>query len=206
MIEPWEIQGELVLNCSCDVFCPCVVSLGAHPPTEGQCEGWAGVEIQSGNYGAIDLSGLNVGLLLDIPGKMSRGDWKLAVYIDERASDEASEAIEKIFTGQAQGTTGLFSLLVSEHLGTKKVPIRYEKDGAKRIFEIPKMMKGEIEPISGKEPGKPVTIENTEYWMGPVVTVSHATKSKVKDFGRVWDLSGRSAEMCDIHWSGPSYR
>ncbi|NNK77638.1 MAG: hypothetical protein HKP40_02890, partial [Litoreibacter sp.] len=27
----WEIKGELFLNCSCTVFCPCVVSLGAHP-------------------------------------------------------------------------------------------------------------------------------------------------------------------------------
>ena len=30
----WAIKGELFLNCSCTVFCPCVVSLGAHP-TEG---------------------------------------------------------------------------------------------------------------------------------------------------------------------------
>ena len=30
----WAIKGELFLNCSCTVFCPCVVSLGAHPPTE----------------------------------------------------------------------------------------------------------------------------------------------------------------------------
>ena len=33
----WAIKGELFLNCSCTVFCPCVVSLGKHPPTEGHC-------------------------------------------------------------------------------------------------------------------------------------------------------------------------
>ena len=30
---PWAIKGELFLNCSCEVFCPCVVSLGKAPPT-----------------------------------------------------------------------------------------------------------------------------------------------------------------------------
>ena len=28
---PWTIKGELILNCNCTVFCPCVVSLGKHP-------------------------------------------------------------------------------------------------------------------------------------------------------------------------------
>ena len=23
---PWTIKGELILNCNCTVFCPCVVS------------------------------------------------------------------------------------------------------------------------------------------------------------------------------------
>ena len=31
----WAIKGELFLNCNCTVFCPCVVSLGQHAPTEG---------------------------------------------------------------------------------------------------------------------------------------------------------------------------
>lgn len=206
MIEKWEINGELMLNCSCTVFCPCVVSLGQHPPTEGHCEGWAGVEIQSGHYGSVKLDGLNIGILLDIPGNMGRGDWKAALYVDERADDEQTEVLQKIFSGQAKGTTGLFSILISEFLGVKKVPISYERNGDKRIFDIPKIIHGEIEPISGKSPDQEVTIENTEYWMGPVVTVSRAIKSKVKDFGRIWDFSGRSAELCQIKWSGPEFK
>ena len=66
---PWAIKGELILNCNCTVFCPCVISLGDHPPTEGTCMGWAGIRIDEGHYGDADLSGLNVGLLLEIPGR-----------------------------------------------------------------------------------------------------------------------------------------
>ena len=41
----WAIKGELFMNCSCTVFCPCVVSLGAHPPTEGHGHAWMAVVI-----------------------------------------------------------------------------------------------------------------------------------------------------------------
>jgi hypothetical protein len=58
----WAIRGELILNCNCTVFCPCVVSLGKHAPTEGYCQAWAGVRIDEGHYMGEDLSGLNVGL------------------------------------------------------------------------------------------------------------------------------------------------
>ena len=46
----WAINGELILNCSCTVFCPCVVSLGAHPPTEGHCHAWMGIIIDEGHF------------------------------------------------------------------------------------------------------------------------------------------------------------
>ena len=104
---PWTIKGELILNCNCTVFCPCVVSLGKHAPTEGYCQAWSGVRIDEGQYGDEDLSGLNVGLMLEIPGLMARGNWKAAAYIDERANDAAYEGLVNIFSGRARGTTGL---------------------------------------------------------------------------------------------------
>ena len=118
----WNIKGELILNCNCTVFCPCVVSLGKHPPTEGYCQAWAGVRIDSGKYENEDLSGLNVGLVLDIPGLMARGNWKAAAYIDEKASESAFDALVNIFSGKVKGTTGLFKVLVGEFLGAERAP------------------------------------------------------------------------------------
>ena len=57
---PWTIKGELILNCNCTVFCPCVVSLGKHPPTEGYCQAWVGIRIDEGQYGDASLKGLNI--------------------------------------------------------------------------------------------------------------------------------------------------
>ncbi len=200
---PWAIKGELILNCNCTVFCPCVVSLGKHAPTEGYCQAWSGVRIDVGHYGDTDLSGLNVGLLLEIPGLMARGNWKAAAFIDDRASDAAYDALVNIFTGAARGTTGLFGMLVSEFLGAERAPVSYETEGKTRRLMVGKKIQGEVVPVRGADPDRDIVATNTEYWMGPDITVATATKGRVRAFGRVWDFDGRSAEICQIDWKGP---
>jgi hypothetical protein len=198
----WSIRGELILNCNCTVFCPCVISLGKHPPTEGICQAWAGVRIDDGHYGAERLAGLNVALLLEIPGQMARGNWKAAAYIDERASDTAHQGLVEIFSGRAGGTTGLFSVLVSEFLGAERAPVVYETEGKTRRLTVGKKIQGAVEPVPGARPGEDIVVTNSNYWMGPDVTVATATKGRVRAYGRVWDFDGRSAEICQISWSG----
>ncbi|MEM8820114.1 MAG: DUF1326 domain-containing protein [Pseudomonadota bacterium] len=199
-MKHWTIEGELILNCNCTVFCPCVVSLGKHPPTEGYCQAWMGVRIDKGEYDGEDLSGLNVGMMLDIPGEMARGNWKAAAYIDERASDKAYDALIKIFSGAARGTTGLFSMLVGEFLGAERQPISYETEGKTRRLIVGKKIKGAVAPIEGNDPEIEVKVTNTGYWMGADVTIAMASQGRVRDRGRVWDFDGRSAEICQIRW------
>lgn len=202
-IPPWRLSGELILNCNCTVFCPCVVSLGEHPPTEGSCKAWLGVRIDEGAMGATPLYGLNVAMLMDIPGKMGEGNWKAAAYIDERATDEQFAALEMILAGRARGTTGLFRLLVGEFLGSKRAPILYENEGKLRHLQVGKMIQGVVEPVGGSDPERDLVVTNTKYWMGADVIVAKAVRGKVRDFGRVWNFDGRSAEICQIEWSGP---
>jgi hypothetical protein len=198
----WAIKGELFLNCSCEVFCPCVVSLGAHPPTEGHCHAWMAIAIDQGHYEGEDLSGLNVGLLVDIPGRMGEGNWKVAAYVDERASGKAYNGLLQIFSGQAGGTTGLFTMLVSEIIGAERAPVAIERDGNRRRITIGRRIQGEIETLPGKDDNHPVMVTNSKYWMGPDIIVARGLKSRVRDYGRVWDFGGKSAEICPIDWKG----
>ena len=201
-IPDWTLKGELILNCNCTVFCPCVVSLGKHAPTEGYCQAWVGVRIDEGAFGDEDLSGLNVGLIMDIPGLMGRGNWKAAAYIDARASEAAYDALVAIFSGAARGTTGLFGVLVSEFLGAERAPVSFETEGATRRLVVGKQIKGEIVPVTNAA-GKETVVTNTDYSMGSDITVATATQGRVRAHGRVWDFDGRSAEICQIDWRGP---
>jgi hypothetical protein len=202
-IPDWTLKGELILNCNCTVFCPCVVSLGKHPPTEGYCQAWVGIRIDEGAFGDESLSGLNVGLIMDIPGNMGRGNWKAAAYIDDRASEAAYEALVAIFSGAARGTTGLFGMLVSEFLGAERAPVSFETEGNARRLMVGKKIQGEIVPVTNAK-GQETVVQNTDYWMGPDITVATATKGRVRAYGRVWDFDGRSAEICQIDWRGPN--
>lgn len=199
----WEIKGELFLNCSCTVFCPCVVSLGAHPPTEGHCHAWMAIAIDEGHFEGESLAGLNVGLLVDIPGRMGEGNWRVAAYVDENATQKAYNGILKIFSGAAGGTTGLFTMLVSEIIGAERAPVEIIREGNKRSIAIGRKIQGEIEMISGKSDEHPVMVTNSKYWMGPDIIAAVGKKSRVRDYGRVWDFGGKSAEICPIEWSGP---
>lgn len=199
----WQLKGELALSCSCEVFCPCVVSLGAAPPTHGYCQAWVGVRIDEGHKDGVPLSGVNLALMLDIPGRMGEGGWTAALYVDEGASAAQVTAVEQIISGAAGGTTGLFKLLIANFLGTKRVPVSYTTDGGVRTLQAGKAILGSIQPINGASKEKLVTIENTSYWMGPQVIIARGLRSKVRDFGRVWNFDECSAEICHIEWSGP---
>jgi hypothetical protein len=202
-MDAWSMKGELILNCNCTVFCPCVVSLGKHLPTEGHCQAWAGIRIDKGKSGKTDLGGLNVALLLDIPERMARGNWTVAAWIDERASDPQFKALETILSGKARGSTGIFSIVVGNFLGAERAPVTYENDGVKRRLTVPKKILGEVAPIQAAKPGQEVVIKNSQYWIAPDIVVAEATQSRVRAFGRVWDFAGRSAEICQIDWKGP---
>ena len=199
----WAIKGELFLNCSCEVFCPCVVSLGKHKPTEGHCHAWMAIAIDEGHYEGEDMSGLNIGLLVEIPGRMAEGDWRVAAYIDERASQKAYNGLLKILSGTAGGTTGLFTKLVSTIIGAERAPVQIERDGMRRAITVGRKIQGEIEMVMGADRETPVIVKNTKYWMGPDVVVAKGTKSRLRDYGRVWDFDGKSGEVCAIDWSGP---
>jgi len=174
--------------------------LGEHPPTESRCQTWAGIRIDEGHFDAIDLSGINVGLMMDLPGIMARGNWTAALFIDDKAPIQAVKGLTRIFTGRVGGTTHLLKILVGQFLGVHQIPITYETRGNSRIVSLEKYGGGTITPVRGKDNGQNVMVRNSEYWIGPDVIVAKAEKSRFRGFGRNWNLAGRSSEIVKLDW------
>ena len=110
----------------------------------------------------------------------------------------------QILSGQARGTTGLFTKLVSEIMGVESAAISYTTEGKTRHLTVGNKIQGSITPIVGNDPNEEVMVKNTRYWMGSDITVSAADKGRVRAFGRVWDFKGLSSEICQIDWHGPN--
>ncbi len=142
-------------------------------------------------------------MLLETPGPFAKGGWSLGIYLDEKGSPEAQEALTKIFRGQAGGPIGWFSIMIAEYLGSKVVPITFEEREVGWYLGIPKIIDGAVEPILGKDGVTPVMAKNTNYWAGVDVVVSKGTKSRIRDWGKNWDLSGQSADYALVEWVGP---
>jgi hypothetical protein len=150
-----------------------------------------------------DLGGLNLALLLEVPGKMAEGNYALGLFVDERAGEPQRSALERIFTGSAGGPPGWWSLVVGQYLGVRAVAIAYETDGWRRRVTIPKVLDGVIEAEMGGDRSSPARMTNLAYWMAPEVMLARGTRSRVRGWGRVWDLSARFAEFGAFDWRGP---
>ncbi len=202
-VAPWKIKGELALSCNCEVFCPCVISLGKAKPSHGVCQTWWALNIHKGHAGDEKLDGLKAAVLMDVPGPLADGGWTFALYIDDQASPAAAKAMTDILSGQAGGPVSWFRIMIANFLGSKQVPITFEKKGRGWRVAIPKTIDGLIEPIVGAGGLGVTEISNTSYWMAPDVVVCTGTKSRFRDWGRNWDLSGKSGEYAYVEWAGP---
>ena len=131
---------------------------------------------------------------------LERGNWTVALFVDDAASALQTKALTWIMTGRAGGSTGLLKILAGSFLGVRQVPISYELQGETRIIKIEKIVDGAITPVRGKETGQNVIIRNSQYWIGPDVIVARADKSRFRGFGRNWNLAGRSAEIVKLDW------
>ena len=96
-MTPWEIKGREFNNCNCAYGCPCQFLA---PPTFGTCEATMTVIIDEGHYGDVKLDGLKLGGMYKWPGAVHEGNGEYQLFIDETATDEQRDAIEKIATGK----------------------------------------------------------------------------------------------------------
>src|SRR5436305_8082028 len=101
------LAGTYVAHCDCKQVCPCAFD---GPPTgrDGQCRGLLVHEVKEGNLDDIDLSGVKVAMAYMAPSNISAGGLKVGIVVDSGASDEQTDALARIFQGDAGGMFGEF--------------------------------------------------------------------------------------------------
>jgi len=199
----WNLRGEFVVSCNCEFFCPCMPSLGKARPSQGVCYSWFGYHIAEGRVDDIAVAGREVVMLLEVPGRMEEGNWTEAFYFDDGSTAAQQEALARVLGGRAGGPIGWTSLMVARVLEPRVVPIRFTRGDRERRFEIPKILEGAVAAEPGAGGDGLVRITNARYWMAPEVVLARGSRSRFRDHGRNWDLSGKSAEWGRFDWTGP---
>ena len=196
--EKWHIEGEYFESCNCEVLCPCLLSAAQARPTEGHCDVVLAFHIKQGNYGKVDISGLSAVHALTTPGPMAKGGGTLAVYVDNKASEEQCVALESIFTGAAGGPPALFGPMISKVLPTKSVPISYSSDGKQFHVTIPNVADVAIEGIQG---AGQIWFENIVHPASRKIAAAKGTSSHYSDHSMKFENSGRNGHFAPISWS-----
>jgi hypothetical protein len=180
----WRLKGSYVETCSCDLICPCNASFD-HGAVYDYCRVTLAFAIADGEIEGTGVSGLNVVAVADTPKVMTEGNWKLGLFVDERASDEQMEKLVGVFSGQKGGPMDALAPLVGEIVGVERAAIEVVDDGLRHSVRVGGAIDFEIEDIVpfGVETGKPVRFDGMFHPAGSNLTIAEATRSKIDAFG-----------------------
>jgi hypothetical protein len=180
----WKISGSYVETCSCDLICPCNASFD-HGATYDYCRVVLVFDIREGTIEGTDVGGLAVAAIAETPKVMTDGNWKLGMFVDDRASDEQMEKLTAVFGGQLGGPMAALGPLVGEMLGVERAPIEVIDDGLRHSVRVGDTIDFEIEDIVpfGVETGQPVRFSGMFHPAGSELTIAEATRSRISAFG-----------------------
>lgn len=182
------LRGTYFESCTCDTICPCLLLLD---PTKGYCKAFLTWNIEKGHVGNVDVSGMNVSMWLNAPDNLLKGQFEMAVYIDNRATNEQFNALREAYHGVHGGHLGVIASLGKgkagaprEFLPTKRAKITYIVNPPMRRVVVGGIAENKMEQLAGAN-GRPVVVHDTPLAVAPPfpITVSKASELVYNDHG-----------------------
>jgi hypothetical protein len=127
----WQLKGQLIESCSCNMFCPCWFGVQELMiMDQGWCAGAVALQIEEGSADGVDLSGRSVVIRVHFPGPtLFDGNASARVHVDDGASDEQRAELETIAQGKKGGPMEQIAPLVSNWLPTSSTALDVREDG-----------------------------------------------------------------------------
>ncbi|MFQ5848796.1 MAG: DUF1326 domain-containing protein [Candidatus Methylomirabilales bacterium] len=198
----YQLEGQLLEVCTCNVVCPCWVG---EDPDRGICEGVLAWHIDKGTVNGVDVSGRTLAILCHIPGNILKGNWRVVVYVDEKATDQQQQALLNVWTGNLGGPVADLAQLVGEVAGIERVPFTFEVKGGKGTLKIGQAIEAEMAPFQGAT-GQPTTLHDTAFTTipGSPAYVSKASRYRVNapNYGFNIDLQNHNAIQGSFRFQG----
>jgi hypothetical protein len=207
MTEPWRILGDFIDFCSCSMPCPCTF---AQPGTDNHCKGTSAYRIREGNYGNVDLTGLNVVGVAHLEGSMWDPTYShVGMIFDARADPQQLEALQTIFSGRAGGWPATFADTVFDNkleMEVAPIDLRIDDDLESWSLTVPDRVEGQTKLLTGPttRPGERMALVSPPgAEVGPsagAATYGIASTDKVSAFGLSWERTGRSSKHIPFEW------
>jgi hypothetical protein len=182
----YQLQGSLLEVCTCRVLCPCWVG---EDPDGDICQSVNAWHIAQGTVDGIDVSGLTVATLNHIPGNVLNGNWRIIIFIDDKATAEQQAALVNVFTGKLGGPVADLAQLYSEVVAVERVPIVFATEGGQGHLKVGADIEAEMAPFRGAT-GHTTTLHDTAFSTipGSPAYISKATRYRARNATLRFDI------------------
>ncbi len=99
-------------------------------------------------------------MALHTPKQMTDGNWKVALYLDDRATTDQSEALGAVFSGGAGGHLAAVAPLIGEVVGVAPASISFDRTGGSLKATVGGILSMESEELVGMDGSNPAVITN----------------------------------------------
>ena len=180
------LQGSILEVCTCKVLCPCWIG---EDPDPGTCDSTVAYHVDMGSVNGVDVSGLTLAVVCHIPGNVLKGNWRVMVFVDERATSQQEQALTQAFSGKLGGPLADFAQLFGEVVGVQRAPITFAVEQGKGHLQIGTSVDAELEPYLGTT-GAPTTLHDTIFSTiaGAPAYVGKAPRFKMTNTGLGVDI------------------
>ena len=189
----YHLEGRLLEVCDCRVLCPCWIG---EDPDNGTCDSVLAYRFDAGRIDGVDVTGRTIALVSHIPGNVLAGNFRVAVYLDDEASDAQQQALLDVYTGKLGGPVAELAKLVGEVVSVERTAITFDVQGGRGTLRIGDVSFAELEPYKGAD-GSTTTLSNTIFSTvpGAPVFVGKALRyrSKHAALGHDLDITGHNA-------------
>jgi len=197
--KTYVLDGTLLEACSCAGPCPCWVG---EDPDDRKCDATVAYTITSGQIQGVDVSGLSLVHVTQIPGNISAGNCRLVIYLDNKASPEQRQALLDAFSGKLGGPLADLAALFGEVVKTYSVPIAFQVKEGQGTLRMGDAVELDMTPYTDAQ-GQPTMLHNATYAGLPVsrayVGKTSNHQAKIAEHGMNWELSGKNAIQGQFH-------
>jgi hypothetical protein len=189
----YHLEGRLLEVCNCRVLCPCWIG---EDPDFGTCDTVIAWRFDKGTINGVDVADRTIAVIAHVPGNILQGNWRAAVYLDERVTPAQEQAILNVYTGKLGGPVGELVKLIGEVVSVQKVPITFTVEGGKGTIALGSAGYAELEPFTNAS-GATTTLTDTVFSTVPGAPVfvgkSPRYRASVKELGIDLDIRNHNA-------------
>ena len=192
-------------GCNCELLCPCHVSFRQRGSYDA-CEAIWAAHIDRGQYGSVDVGGLNTLVVALAPGPtMADGNWAALLYVDDTSTTEQERAVIGIFSGEAGGGWARIAQFYTGgvYRAIKRASLQYVREGRTRSLRMGDAASLNVEAIRGADPDEEVRLANLRNVIHGQEHILARSTHRVSDEGLQWDNSGKHGLYSAFRWSGP---